>query len=260
MTETAAGCRGISRDGIKYIAMLTMLVNHTATIFAAPGLARELMLDVGYFTAITMCYFLVEGYRHTRSRKKYGRRLLLFALASQLPFELAFSPALELQDGKLTGLEFTTVNMMGTLFLGFLILEARRRIRNPALRAAAQCMLVLVSILCDWALLAGIFVILFDSRYGSKRRLAGAYGIAVLLFALFNYPAYLSYGYSAAGCAVMAVLACAGLAASGAVILFFYNGKRMERGQNFSKWFFYLFYPVHLLVLGLAHVAVQAFF
>lgn len=255
MTETAAMRRGVSRDGMKYIAMLAMLVNHIGTIFVRPGLARELMLDVGYFTAITMCYFLVEGYRHTRSRKKYGTRLFLFALLSQLPFELAFSPSLEFQGGRLTGLGFTAVNMMGTLFLGFLILEARRRLRNPVLRSLAQCLLVFASILCDWALLAGIFVILFDSWYGSKRKLAGAYGIAVLLFAGFNYPAYVLYGYSAAGCAALTVLACGGMAVSGVAILFFYNGKRMERGQTFSKWFFYLFYPVHLLILGLARLA-----
>ena len=39
-----------------------------------------------------MCWFLVEGYRYTRSVKKYAGRLLIFAVISQLPYYLAFAP------------------------------------------------------------------------------------------------------------------------------------------------------------------------
>ena len=55
---------GINRDQIKYIAMFLMLLNHISIIFLEPGtFLSELFLDLGYFTAITMCYFLVEGYQ-----------------------------------------------------------------------------------------------------------------------------------------------------------------------------------------------------
>ena len=51
------------------------------------------------------------------------------------------------------------------------------------------------------------------------------------------------------GCAVP-------ILAAGFVILYLYNGQRARRGRSFSKWFFYTFYPAHLLVLGLLRLAV----
>ena len=83
----------LNRDQIKYIAVFTMLLNHVANIFLQPGtFACEALKDIGYFTAPVMCWFLVEGYRYTRSVKKYAGRLLIFAVISQLPYYLAFAP------------------------------------------------------------------------------------------------------------------------------------------------------------------------
>ena len=82
----------MSRDAIKYIAMLTMLINHIANVFLPAGMwYTNLCLYIGYFTAVTMCYFLVEGYGYTRSKRKYAGRLLGFAVLAQLPYQLAFA-------------------------------------------------------------------------------------------------------------------------------------------------------------------------
>src|SRR5699024_5908230 len=76
----------LDRDAIKLIAIVLMLGNHIAAVFLPLGVFPwQIISDLGYFTAITMCCFLVEGYRHTRSRKKYALRLLVFALLSQFP-------------------------------------------------------------------------------------------------------------------------------------------------------------------------------
>ena len=100
----------MNRDQIKFLAIITMTCNHIANIFLTPGtLLFEIMIDIGYFTAITMCYFLVEGYGYTHDKKKYGERLLLFGVISFIPFCLAFG--------------MVQMNMLCTLFLCFLILK-----------------------------------------------------------------------------------------------------------------------------------------
>ena len=210
------GWRVLNRDVIKYIAMTAMLLNHIANIFLVPGtLWYEVLVDIGYFTAITMCYFLVEGFRYTHSRKQYALRLFGFGVVSQVPFSMAFA-----QNGIL---EFQDFNMMFTLFLCFCILLCIETIRNRFLRGVLIVLLIFGSLFCDWALLAPVFT-----------------------SSVWLYPT--------AQCLLMACGSMAGIAASGFVILYLYNGQRAARGKKFSQWFFYLFYPVHLLVLGVIRV------
>lgn len=136
----------MNRDQIKYAAMFTMLLNHIANIFLEPGtFLFEVMVDVGYFTAITMCYFLVEGYGYTRSKEKYGKRLLLFALISEIPFCLAFT-----EEGTIS---FVNMNMLFTLFLCFLILYAMEKIPSGTRRILCILGLVFASAYSDWPFL-----------------------------------------------------------------------------------------------------------
>ena len=81
----------MNRDTIKMLAMATMLVNHIANVFMPAGAPlTNLCLYIGYFTAVTMCYFLVEGYGYTHSKTQYAGRLFGFAVLAQLPYQLVF--------------------------------------------------------------------------------------------------------------------------------------------------------------------------
>ncbi len=239
--ETASGTRLqiLNRDVIKYIAMFTMLLNHIAhTLLPFGTPLYEILEDIGFFTAPVMCFFMVEGYAYTRSRQKYGQRLLLFAVISQLPYTLAF--------------HFGNLNMLYTLFCCFLILVVLDQVRNPMFRTALCFLLVLVTAVGDWAFLAAIYTILFYHSRGDRKRTACSFGIAYVLFAMFNLSSqtYLS-GSLTLRDMIHALLAGTGIIAAGVAVLVFYNGKRAERGRNFAKWFFYIFYPVHLLLLYL---------
>ncbi len=80
----------LNRDQIKYLAIVLMTFNHIAHILMTPGtVVYEVFEDMGYFTSIIMCYFLVEGYFYTHSKRDYAKRLFLFALISEIPYLLA---------------------------------------------------------------------------------------------------------------------------------------------------------------------------
>lgn len=237
----------LNRDAIKYIAMLTMLLNHIANIFLEPGTVLfTALVDIGYFTAPVMCYFLAEGYQYTRSKNKYAVRLAVFALISELPFCLAFS---EPYTGEKI-ISFCGFNMIFTLFLCFCILLAMDHIKNELLQIFVVAGLFILSLFSDWALAAPLFTVLFARAGGDEQRIRNAYLIGAGFFALMNFTPGTDLPGTLYGI-VYALLSAVGILAAGVVILRLYNGKRMERGKTFSKWFFYWFYPVHLLVLGI---------
>ncbi|MCC8100971.1 MAG: conjugal transfer protein TraX [Clostridiales bacterium] len=244
--EESRRVKGLNRDIIKYIAMFTMLLNHIAHVFPLPGtFLRELFIDLGYFTAPVMCYFLVEGYHYTHSKKQYGIRLAVFALLSELPFCLAFT-----YNGLIS---FQGMNMIFTLLLCFLIVLAMDQIWNPILRKLVVFALIAASVCSDWAIFAPVFTILFVRAGQEKEKIRKAYVIATLAFGLANFSSGVGYCPPQRNL-LLSLGTMVGPALAGFVIVELYNGKRMERGRTFSQWFFYLFYPVHLLILGLLRV------
>ena len=229
------GEKKLNRDIIKYAAVFAMLLNHMAHVFLREGsLEYEICVAVGYFTAVTMCYFLVEGYQYTRSKKKYGQRLLLFAIISQVPYQAA--------------LGIRQLNMLFTLLFCFLILVCLEYIQDSAERSVGVCLLAAATCICDWGGLAAAFTVLFAQAYGSRRKLLYAYGLDYLLFSLVSAAEY-AKTLSWALAVPRGLLEGVGILASGVVIIFFYSGKRTGTGGRFSKWFFYVFYPMHLFAL-----------
>lgn len=236
----------LNRDVIKYIAMAAMLLNHISTVFMKPGtVLGDIFLDIGYFTAITMCYFLVEGYEYTHSKKNYAARLAVFALISEVPYCLAFT-----ENGVI---EFYGMNMIFTLLLCFLILLALEKIRNIFLRDLIIAGLIILSCFSDWAILAPVFTLLFVWAKGSQNKLKKAFFIAAVIFGVLNFAGGAGR-FSGEVNLIYALASVCGIIFSGIAIIYLYNGKRMERGRRFSKWFFYWFYPVHLLILGLIRI------
>ena len=237
----------MNRDAIKYVAMATMLLNHVANIFLAPGTFwREFLVDLGYFTMPVMCYFLVEGFYYTRSRKKYGLRLALFAVVSELPFCLAFTQG--------AVLDYMGMNMIFTLLLCFGMLWVLASSWDDHLKIFLVLALVALSWDSDWAIIAPLFTLLFYWAHGDARRVRLAFLAGMGIFFADGMLAAVEVWPLAAALA-WSLGRLLGMALAAVATLYLYNGERARRGRGFSKWFFYVFYPAHLLLLGLLRVA-----
>ena len=117
----------LSQEGLKGIASISMLLDHTGAILIFPlyyALARgghptqtvrdlyDLLRTLGRLAFPIYCFLLVEGVIHTRNPRRYGLRLLISAILSELPFDLALHSAPSWQNQ----------SVMITLLLGFLAL------------------------------------------------------------------------------------------------------------------------------------------
>lgn len=242
--------KGWSRDLIKYIAIITMLCNHIAHVcLTEETVLYEIFVNIGYFTAVPMCFFLAEGVSYTRSVKAYGRRLLIFAILSQIPFVMCFGEAKEWYQ--------TPLNMLFTLFLCFLMLLA---LEHEAFAVEKKQKFVwccvLASCICDWAVTAPMCTYWFWEAKGDKRLQGKGFFMAALLQGVMNF--FSRWGtYSLLKNLCLTLGNMIPILAAGAVIVCFYNGKRMKKGKKVSQYFFYWFYPVHLLILGMIRISIS---
>ena len=247
-TLTKVNERGIfNRDVIKYIAMLTMLLNHIANIFLEPGtILCTVFLNLGYFTAPVMCYFLVEGYHYTHSKKKYAKRLAVFAVLSEIPYCLAFS---QVYNGEKI-ISFCGFNMIFTLLLCFGMLYVNDHVKSHLSRGFLEIVLFCLSAFSDWAFLAPMLTLLFMWSRGDQKKTRNAFIIGAAVFAVLNFQ----FEGNLLCDAAWALFSAVGILLAGIAVVYLYNGKRMASGKTFSKWFFYIFYPAHLLILGMIRI------
>ena len=214
----------LTGTALKLIAMASMVLDHVGDNFF-PGLLW--MRALGRIAMPVFAFCTAEGFIHTRDKGRYLRRLLLFGLVSEVPFDLVTA-------GKV--LEFTHQNIMFTFAWAVLALIcfegllARGRTKARAAGAYAVLFAFLISSLflgLDYNMLAlgMIFLFYLLREKALWVRTAAAAGFHVLLRNVGIYW----FGLL------------------GFVPICLYNGRR---GKGL-KWLFYLFYPGHLLLIWL---------
>ncbi len=215
--------RFLPQEGLKLIACLTMLLDHIGASLL-PSIPLRL---IGRISFPVYCFLLTEGIRRTRSPKKYLLRLGLGALVAELPFDLLFHGTLTLRSQ----------NVMLTLFLGAAMLLTMRKLSKPLGK------LLLIGSFC---LLAD----LLNTDYGSKGILLIALfgltdGLPIHLVGLVLISLLSSFGrIFLLGVPVPAQL----FGVFALIPISLYNGRKLS-SSRLVQWSFYLFYPVHMLLL-----------
>ena len=226
----------LSGSTLKWIALLTMLIDHIGAVLLECGVLQAYSLhlptalsyeasysvfqadliirQIGRISFPIFCFLLVEGFHHTSNRKKYALRLFFFALLSEIPFDLALQG---------TFLEFGYQNVLFTLLFGFLTLWAMEQARAlyPSL----------------WLLPAGLGLLVgyfFHADYDWKGIL-----LILILHIFYNVPREKT------------IIGCLSLLWEPTACLAFIplNLYNHQKGKGGWKYFFYLFYPAHLLIL-----------
>lgn len=218
--------KGISSDLLKWIAIITMFIDHVGAavvektwIMDEPyGQILDLVLRlIGRLAFPIFCFLLVEGFYHTRSRLKYLRNLIVFAFVSEIPFEISF----------LGELVWGLRNVYFTLMIAFVMMMLLEKLREKNVKYSIVYMLLIVA---ACALLAEIL----HTDYSAS-------GV-LLIFILYKMRA-VRLAQCVLGGAAMSYEITAPIAF---FLLYKYNGVRR---QKYLKYFFYAFYPVHLLLL-----------
>lgn len=231
----------LTGNQIKWIAIFAMLIDHIAWNFVPTYSALgQVMHIIGRITAPTMCFFIAEGYAHTRNIKKYVLRLGIFALVSQLPFTFFETGQIQFISFQKPGETFSVIY---TLFLSLLAVWAWDAIQNTFLKLFAILGLCILATPGDWSSMDIIFTLIFWIYRTDFKKQAAVFSIFIVI----------AFGFSIMGMIFQGIPAYSQLFQFGVLlclpILSLYNGER--GGSSYSKWAFYIFYPSHLLILGL---------
>lgn len=223
--------KGITGSTLKWIAIVTMFIDHAAAAILARIIigygnswelyqTYEVMRTIGRVAFPIFCFLLVEGFMHTQDVYKYMRRMAVFVVLTEIPYDLAFSARF---------LAWEDQSVMLTLLIGLLTMWGCDLIEKKLAEnylgqwiGFALCLAVGMQLAyllnTDYAHkgVLSIMAMYFFRRERNMQVLAGGLTFYWEPWALLAFP-----------------------------LIYLYNG---QRGMK-MKYFFYAFYPLHLLFL-----------
>ena len=235
---------GISSATLHLIAMGAMLLDH---IWAVGLVSSDVFTCIGRIAFPIFAFLLAEGFRRTKNRKRYAMRLFLFALISEVPFNLMVSGSVFFPFHQ---------NIYWTLLIGYGAMALNEKAARTG-KGVFRVVTAVLTIICSYVL----GFVLFVDYYGV--------GVAMILaFYFFNEDDFLhhlgqfaalyylnievlgglEYALEFFGLEIM--IPQQGLALLALPIIWLYQGRQGYHSRAF-QYFRYAFYPAHILILYL---------
>lgn len=220
---------GLTGAQLKTIAVAAMILDHIGVVFVPAGTVLHWALRcAGRLTMPIMCFFVAQGYWHTRHLGRYAARLFIGAALSHVPYALCFG--YDIRN------VWQATSVMWTLFVSLLALAAFDRLR-PGLREAALLGCLVAVWPGSWNYTGLLWVLVFGMTEQKKGQRWG-------LFTLVSLGHLLQMAYLGSSEPLLVSL----FVLAAMPLLQGYNGQRGYRGRG-VQYGFYFIYPLHLLVL-----------
>lgn len=258
MTKESQCKRGMTGYALKWVAIISMLIDHIGYVLLSPVLVESGIYSVSnlspayikglfeqgsigwvYLAYLLMrtvigrvafpifCFLLTEGFLHTGNKKKYAGRLFLFCFLSEVPFDLVFFGQVWYPERQ---------NVFITLLIGYLCIWWLDILEKKAYEKASDHQMAIPAVILVMAISALLACALADG-------LQSDYGYKGILAILALYICRRDRKVQLLMCGITFLWEPTALLAL--IPMGMYNGKK---GKGF-KYFFYLFYPLHLLAL-----------
>lgn len=236
--------KNLNSNILKTIAVISMTIDHIAwAIF--PGFSMHpiaiIMHILGRIACPIFCYFMVQGYIHTKNFKKYFSRILIFALISHIPYVLTsfnYVDALSLIPGYHGA--FNQTSILWGFACGLLLIRVNDSKLNNIYKLLLSIFICLISFPADWSCVAPLIILfMWEYKDNFKMQMITMFlmiitYVIVYFFAIDKIYALLQFGI------VLSI-----------PLLYLYNGKvgNNIKLNKIMKWFFYIYYPLHLLII-----------
>lgn len=225
------------------MAMIFMLCDHLwGTII--PG--NDWLTCIGRLTFPIYAFLIVEGYFHTKSLKKYVCRLLVFAVLSEIPFNLAMGGSLFFPIHQ---------NVLWSFLISIGLIHWNEKVKE---KKVWKRILVIIASVCIASIggiitfvdyyNAGILMVLVFYFFRDKKWWCYLAQLVCMWYINFEMLGGLSYEVNVFGQTYF--IARQGFALLALIPIWLYRGKQGYHSKAL-QYTYYAFYPVHLLILGL---------
>ena len=232
---------GLNANQLKLIAVIAMTVDHLAWVIF-PGYSMHpaaLILHlIGRIAAPVFCYFIAEGFFYTHDLKKYILRLLLFAIPAHFAYLFCFGHPL-LPDGLLN-----QTSVLLPFAGGLVALAAEKSGMKRIWKYLILIGVCIITFPADWSCIAVLVIYSFGCNRGRFKTQAVCLMVFVAMYAVV-YALFLNVTYGILQLGVALALP----------LIRLYNGQRGKCSWRGLKWGFYIYYPLHLFLIGLLRVA-----